>query len=356
VEAVVTSSNPAFWAGKRVLLTGHTGFKGAWLAIWLRRMGAQVTGLSLEPDADALYSSAGVQADVDSCIGDIRDLNVVRAALTDARPQVVFHLAAQAIVRHSYADPLATFDINTRGTAHVLEAMRECDDVGVAVIVTTDKVYANDGSARAYRETDPLGGHDPYSASKAAAELVVASYRDAFLRRQGIAVSSVRAGNVIGGGDWAADRLIPDAARAWARNECLTVRNPSAVRPWQHVLEPLAGYISVAEHTWHDPALAGAYNIGPEAKDAATVSDVIALAHAAYGKGQWRIEPQHNAPHEAHHLALDASHAEATLGLRPRWSLAEAVAHTMNWYRRVEDGADPRAVCLSDIDAYEAAR
>ena len=344
-----------FWSGKRVLLTGHTGFKGAWLAMWLRRMGAQVVGLALEPDANALFSSAGVQADVDSRIGDIRDLNVVRAVVRDARPQVVFHLAAQAIVRQSYADPLATFDTNTRGTVHVLEALRECAEVKVAVIVTTDKVYANNGSARAYRETDPLGGHDPYSASKAAAELVVASYRDAFLRTRGVAVSSARAGNVIGGGDWAADRLIADAARAWARDECLTVRNPGAVRPWQHVLEPLAGYIAVAENTWRSPALAGAYNIGPDAKDAATVSDVIALAHAAYGKGQWRVGSQHDAPHEAHHLTLDASHAEATLGLRPRWSLDEAVARTMNWYRRVDSGADERAVCLSDIDAYEAA-
>jgi CDP-glucose 4,6-dehydratase len=356
VEAVVTSSNSAFWAGKRVLLTGHTGFKGAWLAMWLRRMGAQVTGLALKPDADALFSSAAVQADVDSRIGDIRDMNVMRAVVRDARPQVVFHLAAQAIVRQSYTDPLATFDTNTRGTAHVLEALRDCDQVKVVVIVTTDKVYANNGCARAYRETDALGGHDPYSASKAAAELVVASYRDAFLRTRGVAVSSARAGNVIGGGDWAADRLIPDAARAWARDQCLTVRNPSAVRPWQHVLEPLAGYIAVAENTWRSPALAGAYNIGPDANDAATVSDVITLAHAAYGKGRWRIEPQHDAPHEAHHLTLDASHAEATLGLRPRWSLTEAVARTMNWYRRVETGADARAVCLSDIDAYEAAR
>jgi CDP-glucose 4,6-dehydratase len=357
VEAVVTSPTSEFWSGKRVLLTGHTGFKGAWLAMWLHRRGAQVTGLSLEPDTDALFFSAGVQADVDSRIGDIREMNVVRAVVRDARPQVVFHLAAQAIVRQSYADPVATFDTNTRGTVHVLEALRDCSDVKAVVIVTTDKVYANDGSGRAYRETDPLGGHDPYSASKAAAELVVASYRDAFLRTRDVAVSSARAGNVIGGGDWAADRLIPDAARAWARDECLTVRNPGAVRPWQHVLEPLAGYLALAESTWHKPALAGAYNIGPDAKDAATVSDVIALAHAAYGKGQWRIEPQHDdAPHEAHHLTLDASHAEATLGLRPRWSLAKAVAHTMDWYRLVDNGADARAASLADIDAYEVAR
>ena len=352
----MTSPPSEFWSGKRVLLTGHTGFKGAWLAMWLRRMGADVTGLALEPDNDALFCSAGVQADVDGRIGDIRDLNTVRAVVRDARPHVVFHLAAQAIVRQSYADPVATFDTNTRGTVHVLEALRDCSDVKAAVIVTTDKVYANDGSARAYRETDPLGGHDPYSASKAAAELVVASYRDAFLRSLGVAVSSARAGNVIGGGDWAADRLIPDAARAWSRNECLTVRNPGAVRPWQHVLEPLAGYIALAEAMWHRPALAGAYNIGPDVKDAATVRDVIGLAHAAYGKGQWRIEPQHDAPHEAPRLTLDASHAGATLGLQPRWALAAAVARTMTWYRLVDDGADARAACLADIGAYEAAR
>jgi CDP-glucose 4,6-dehydratase len=324
--------------------------------MWLRRMGAEVVGLALEPDANALFSRAGVQIDVDGRVGDIRDMDVVRTVVRDTRPQVVLHLAAQAIVRQSYVDPVATFDTNTRGTVHVLEALRDCTEVKVAVVVTTDKVYANDGSARSYRETDPLGGRDPYSASKAAAELVVASYRDAFLRTRGVAVSSARAGNVIGGGDWAADRLIPDAARAWSREECLTVRNPGAVRPWQHVLEPLAGYIALAEETWHRPALAGAYNIGPDAKDAATVREVIALAHAAYGRGQWRVEPQHDAPHEAHHLTLDASHADATLGLRPRWALGEAVARTMNWYRSVDNGADERTVCLTDIDAYEAAR
>jgi CDP-glucose 4,6-dehydratase len=356
VEAVVTSAPSGFWSGKRVLLTGHTGFKGAWLAMWLHRLGAQVTGLALAPDADALFSSAGVQADADSRIGDIRDPSTVHAAVRDARPQVVFHLAAQAIVRRGYAEPAVTFDVNTRGTVHVLEALRDSNDVKATVIVTTDKVYTNDGRAHPYREADPLGGHDPYSASKAAAEIAVASYRDAFLRARGIAVCTARAGNVIGGGDWAADRLIPDAARAWARGECLSVRNANAVRPWQHVLEPLAGYMALAEALWRQPTLAGAYNIGPEAGGAATVKDVVELAHAAYGQGQWRIEPQVGAPHEAHHLTLDSSHAAATLGLRPRWALPEAVARTMAWYRRHADGADPRALCLADIAAYEAAR
>lgn len=345
-----------FWSGKRVLLTGHTGFKGAWLAMWLSRLGANVYGFALAPEADSLFLRADVDADVVSRIGDIRHPAELRAIVAEARPQVVFHLAAQALVRQSYADPVTTFDTNVSGTVHVLDALRTCDHVKAAVIVTTDKVYANDGSPKGYQERDPLGGHDPYSASKAAAELVVASYRDAFLKARGVAVSSARAGNVIGGGDWAADRLIPDAARAWARGECLTVRNATAVRPWQHVLEPLAGYIALAEATSHTPQLAGAYNIGPDVSDAATVGDVIGMAQAAYGKGQWRSEAQHGAPHEAHHLTLNTSHAAATLGVRPAWPLAEAIERTMNWYRLAEQGAGARQLCMSDIDAYEAVK
>jgi CDP-glucose 4,6-dehydratase len=345
----------AFWSDKRVLVTGHTGFKGAWLALWLRRLGAQVTGLALEPDADSLYAHAGVQVDVGSVIDDVRNAAAVRWALETYRPQIVFHLAAQALVRKSYVDPLTTFETNVQGTANVLDAVRSCSDVRVVIVATTDKVYANRETSAPYVESDALGGHDPYSASKAAAELVVASYRDSFLSAQGVALSTVRAGNVIGGGDWSADRLIPDAVRAWLQGACLVVRNPSAVRPWQHVLEPLGGYLELARIAWSTPSLAGAYNFGPDPAGAATVSRVIALAQGAYGKGLWRCEPQPDAAHEAQHLTLDAARARKMLGVRARWTLEQSVTRTMLWYRQVAAGGSPRAACIADLDAYEAA-
>lgn len=355
MEDVVTLDRAGFWRGKRVLVTGHTGFKGAWLSLWLRRLGAEVTGLALPAEKEGLFDRAVIGKDIDSRIGDVRDPQTVQRLVQAERPQIVFHLAAQALVRASYADPLATFDTNVRGTAHVLDALRCAKDVRVAIVVTTDKVYRQDEAAqRAFREDDPLGGHDPYSASKAAAEVVVASYRDAFLRQAGVAVSSARAGNVIGGGDWAADRLIPDAVRAWARDDCLMVRHPAAVRPWQHVLEPLQGYLQLAERTWVEPARAGAYNIGPVVSDAAQVSDVLRLAVAAFGRGSWRKD-ERDAPHEAAYLTLDATRAEQLLGIRPRWHLSQAVDRTMAWYRRVQDGGDARDACLADIDAYENA-
>ena len=292
VEALVSgTSGAAFWRGKRVLLTGHTGFKGAWLALWLRQLGAEVTGLALEAAAESLYR----RADLDrrwstSRIVDLRDAAATAAAVRAARPQIVLHLAAQALVRASYRDPLATFATNTMGTAHLLDALRDLDDVCVAVVVTTDKVYRNNEWPYPYREDDALGGHDPYSASKAAAELVAASYRSAFLEAQQTAVATARAGNVIGGGDWSEDRLIPDAVRAWQSGSVLTIRRPQAIRPWQHVLDPLAGYLRLAERLWHAPNLAGAYNFGPRTDEAATVGTVVALARAAYGSGEWRAE------------------------------------------------------------------
>jgi CDP-glucose 4,6-dehydratase len=353
---MVTAASAGFWPGKRVLVTGHTGFKGAWLSLWLRRLGAEVVGLALPAERDGLFNRAALDQDIDSHIGDVRDPQTVQRLVRAERPQIVFHLAAQALVRASYADPLGTLDTNVRGTAHVLEALRNVQEVRVAVIVTTDKVYRQDGTTkRAFREDDPLGGHDPYSASKAAAEVVVASYRDAFLRQSGIAVSSARAGNVIGGGDWAADRLIPDAVRAWSQDACLMVRHPTAVRPWQHVLEPLHGYLKMAERTWAQPAHAGAYNIGPAATDAAQVSEVLRLAVEAFGRGSWQQDQRRDAPHEAAHLTLDATRADEVLGIRPRWALASAVRRTMAWYRHAQDGTDARSACLNDIVAYEGA-
>ena len=353
--------SPDFWRGKRVLLTGHTGFKGGWLALWLQRLGAQVSALALPPaTTPSLFGAARIDQACDSHFIDIRDPSAVAAAVRHAKPQIVLHLAAQALVRASYKAPLESFASNVMGTAHVLDALRRLDTVRVAVMVTTDKVYREHADrpsgADPYRESDQLGGHDPYSASKAASEIVIASYRDAFLRAQGVAVASARAGNVIGGGDWSEDRLIPDAVRAWQSGSMLTLRNPHATRPWQHVLEPLAGYLRLAECLWNDATLAGAYNFGPRTTEAASVGDVVALAHQTYGRGDWRAQPEPGAPHEAGWLALDVALAHSALGVAPRWSLQQGVQRTMQWYRQFADGADARALCETDIAHFEAAR
>ncbi|ALM86874.1 CDP-glucose 4,6-dehydratase [Bordetella sp. N] len=344
-----------FWHGKRVLLTGHTGFKGGWLALWLNRLGAQVTGLALPAHTQPnLYQAAGMATLIESHDCDLRDAAAVAAIVRAARPEIVLHLAAQALVRPSYAQPVETFATNVMGTAHVLDALRGSTTARVAVMITTDKVYRNLESLRPYREEDMLGGHDPYSASKAASELVIASYRDAFLREAGLAVASARAGNVIGGGDWSADRLLPDAARAWRSGGELRVRRPEAVRPWQHVLEPLAGYLKLAETLWTQAAAADSYNFGPATTDAATVRTVIDMARAAYGNGTVRYDAQPDGPHEAGLLTLDTARVQAVLGIHPRWTLPEGVARTMDWYRRHDAGQDARQLCMADIDAYEA--
>lgn len=354
---VTPNPSPDFWRGKRVLLTGHSGFKGAWLALWLTRLGAQVTGLALPPASTPnLFTLARVADGLRAspwC--DLRDAQAVAALVQHTRPQIVLHLAAQALVRTGYAEPLATWATNVQGTAHVLDALRGQPGARVAVVVTTDKVYRNREWAYPYREDDPLGGHDPYSASKAACELVTASYRDAFLAAQGVAVASARAGNVIGGGDWASDRLIPDAVRAWEAGRTLQLRHPGATRPWQHVLEPLAAYLCLAERLWAAPQLAGAYNFGPLPHEAARVGDVIKMAASAYPESATSYQNDIDSPHEADWLALETAHARQALGVAPRWHLATAVERTMAWYRTQADGADARALCLADLAAWEAA-
>ncbi|MES2887545.1 MAG: CDP-glucose 4,6-dehydratase [Pseudomonadota bacterium] len=347
----------AFWRGKRVLLTGHTGFKGGWLALWLQQWGAEVTGVALAPSTQpSLFDAARLQPGLHaSHLIDIRDAAALAAVVHQARPEIVLHLAAQPLVRASYTAPLDTFSSNVMGTAHVLDALRGQGSVRSVVVVTTDKVYANREWAYPYREGDALGGHDPYSASKAASEIVVACYRDAFLQRQGVAVSSARAGNVIGGGDWSADRLIPDAVRAWQTpGEPLLIRRPQSIRPWQHVLEPVAAYLCLAERQWQAPALAGSYNFGPLTHEAATVGDVIALARQAYGRGEWVCAGQVDGPHEAGWLALEVAQARVRLGVQPRWGLKDAVERTMHWYRQQAEGADAQALCLADWAAFEA--
>lgn len=350
----LASVGPAFWCGRRVLLTGHTGFKGSWLTLWLHRLGAEVIGISLPPvTTPSLFALAKVQKLCQSHFGDIRDAATLAALIDKSQPEIVFHLAAQALVHASYRDPLTTFATNVQGTANVLDALRPLDTVRVVVSITTDKVYKNLEQPYPYRETDALGGHDPYSASKAAAEIVIASYRDSYLNEKGIAVASARAGNAIGGGDWSEDRLIPDAIRAWNANLTLQIRRPQAIRPWQHVLEPLAGYINLAEQLWQQPQLAGAYNFGPETQDAATVREVVQLAQGAYGMGQVAWGDGTEGLHETGWLALEIAKARTVLGVKPCWSLVESVQRTAHWYRQQHDCADARALCEADIAAYE---
>jgi len=347
---------PEFWKGKRVLLSGHTGFKGSWLALWLNRLGASVTGIALPPvTAPSLFTLAGITSLLESHEIDIRDSEALESCIVDSDPEIVFHLAAQPLVRASYRDPIGTLSTNIQGTANLLEALRRLQRLRVVVAITTDKVYQNLEHPFPYRETDALGGHDPYSASKAAAELVIASYRDSFLVNKNVAVASARAGNVIGGGDWSEDRLVPDAVRSWGSGRPLVVRRPDAIRPWQHVLEPLGGYLQLAERLWAQPALAGAYNIGPLTHEAASVRRVIELARAAYGKGTVRYEDDTDSPHEAGWLALEVAKARAVLGVRPRWSLDQAVTRTLEWYRSYADGVSALTLCEADLAAFAEA-
>jgi len=344
-----------FWAGKRILLTGHTGFKGSWLTLWLHKLGAKVTGLSLAPDTSPnLYTLAKIEQLCESHFCDIRERVAVTSLIKQVRPDIVFHLAAQPLIRASYREPVATFATNVMGTVHVLDALRKSDSCRVAVVVTTDKVYRNEGEFKPYCENDALGGHDPYSASKAASEIVIASYRDSYLTEQGVAIASARAGNVIGGGDWSEDRLIPDAVRAWQSQKPLEIRRPDAIRPWQHVLEPLAGYMVLAESLWQQPDLAGAYNFGPESSEVATVREVVEMARKAYGKGKVHYGATDTGPHEEGWLALDVTRVAYTLGVKSRWTLSEAVEKTMVWYRAQYEGKEARMICESQIDVYES--
>lgn len=343
----------AFWAGKRVLVTGHTGFKGSWLALWLTKLGARVHGYALAPEpGPSLFRDLAIEEEIDHVVADVRDAQALRRLVEETRPEIVLHLAAQPLVRASYRDPLGTFSTNILGTANVLDAVRAVDSVRVVVVVTTDKVYRNNEWVWPYRETDALGGHDPYSASKAGSEIVVDCYRQSFLAAAGVAVSSARAGNVIGGGDWSEDRLIPDAIRAWTAGQALVVRNPEAIRPWQHVLDPLRGYLRIAEKTWSAPALAGAFNLGPASHEAATVRQVVDLAKPVFPEAITTWGDEGKGPHEARWLALDTAKARQTLGLAPVWPLEDAVRRTMEWYRERHQGTPARDLCVADLERY----
>lgn len=349
--------NPALWQGRSVLVTGHTGFKGGWLTLWLHQLNANVHGYALNPPTDpSLFEVARVKSVLSSDTrADLADLAQLMSAFKTAQPEVVFHLAAQPLVRESYRDPLGTLMSNIMGTAHVMEAARATDSVQAIVLITTDKVYENREWAYPYREADPLGGHDPYSASKAAAEIIAASYRASFFSgesRHPARVATARAGNVIGGGDWAVDRLVPDCLRAFADNETVHLRYPKAERPWQHVLEPLSGYLQLAEHllTPDGEKFARAWNFGPEPSGDATVEDVAKMMARLWGNAAqvMHAAPAQN-PYEAGLLRLDSTRARTELGWKPRWSLQQALRLTVDWYRDWLTGSDMQSRTLTQI-------
>ena len=349
--------NREFWRGKRVFLTGHTGFKGGWLASWLTDMGAEVYGYSLSPPTEPnFFTVCGLEkALASSTIADIRDATKLSRAMQAAQPHVVFHLAAQSLVRYSYLEPVETYEVNIMGVVNLLEAVRHSPGVKAVVNVTSDKCYDNREWVWPYRESEAMGGFDPYSSSKGCSELVTAAYRNSFLDHVGIHLASARAGNVIGGGDWSADRLVPDFLRALDAGQTLMIRSPQAVRPWQHVLEPLSGYLVLAERLYtHGPGFAEAWNFGPEDADARPVQWIVEFLGRQTPSATWECDTAPR-PHEAHLLKLDSSKAKARLGWRPRWTLQTAFGHTLDWHQAWRRGSGMAKVSLQQIHSYEAA-
>lgn len=348
-----------FWLGKRVFVTGHTGFKGSWLSLWLQQLGANVTGFALNPPTNpSLFEVANVGQNMTSIIGDIRDAESLRQAMAAARPEIVIHMAAQALVRYSYVNPVETYSSNVMGSVHLFEAVRQMGGVRAVVSVTSDKCYENKEWVWGYREDEPMGGYDPYSSSKGCAELVTSGYRNSFFNKasyseHGVAIASARAGNVIGGGDWALDRLVPDIMRAIQEGEPVKIRNPSAIRPWQHVLEPLSGYLQLARKLYEEgPGYAEGWNFGPIDEDARPVQWIVERLTREWGEGaRWELDGQPQ-PHEAYYLKLDCSKAKARLGWRPRWHLDKALESIIDWQRAYLKKSDMRSVTLRQIEMY----
>ena len=347
---------PQFWQNKRVLLTGHTGFKGAWMSLWLHSMGAKVQGFALEPPTTpSLFAEAEIGKLIKSTIGDVRDLAAVSKVVKEFKPEIVFHMAAQPLVRYSYDAPLETYATNVMGTAHLLESIRAIDSVRAVVNITTDKCYENREWVWGYREDEPMGGYDPYSSSKACSELVTSAYRQSFLDKAGIAVATARAGNVIGGGDWAKDRLVPDVLRAFSDKQPVSIRNPNSIRPWQHVIEPLSGYLLLAEKCCAEPkAFSQAWNFGPRDDDAKPVGWIVeTMANKWSKEAAWSFDEGPH-PHEAHYLKLDISKARQMMGWVPRWSLDQALDNVIEWHHAWLQRRDVREVCLKQIERYLA--
>jgi len=347
--------NPSFWKEKKVFLTGHTGFKGSWLSLWLQKMGADVKGFALDPPTTpALFNEAKVDENMDSELGDIRDLEVLKKSMISFDPDVLIHMAAQPLVRLSYAEPVETYTTNVIGTVNVLEAARYCPNLRAIVSVTTDKCYENKEWAWGYRESEPMGGHDPYSSSKGCAELVTAAYRSSFFSTpETVNVATARAGNVIGGGDWAMDRLIPDILKAFENKAPIIVRNPLATRPWQHVLEPLSGYLILAENLFNeDKKYSEAWNFGPYDQDCKSVQWMLDKMVNFWGEGaKWEMDKESN-PHEASLLKLDCSKAHSELKWEPHWNVEMTLKKIINWHKAWLNKKDMKALCLAEIEEY----
>lgn len=355
MDQMVNKQALEIFRGKRVLVTGDTGFKGSWLCLWLHQLGAQVYGYALPPERkEDHFNLLGLDNLIQHVTGDIRDLGAVKAAFDKFQPEILFHLAAQPLVRYSYAEPKLTFDTNVAGSVNILEAARQCESLRALVYVTSDKCYRNKEWIWGYRENDELGGHDPYSASKAAAELVFSSYQDSFFHsRLNFGAATVRAGNVIGGGDWAADRIVPDAIRALQDGKGIFLRNPNSTRPWQHVLEPLSGYLLTAVNLLNEPKrFAGAWNFGPNAQSIRTVKDLAEMIVVAWGGGSIEVAPQLNALHEANLLHLNCDKAHQLMLWQPKWDVTRAIGETVAWYRGVHQGQNALEISSRQILKY----
>jgi len=356
VENMVIASG--FWQGKKVFVTGHTGFKGSWLLLWLQQLGAQVTGYSRPPLTQPnLFEVANIAEGIDSIFGDICDQNAINKAILECQPDIVIHMAAQALVRFSYQNPVETYQTNVMGTLHVLEAIKACDSVKSVVIVTTDKCYENKEWIWAYRENDPLGGHDPYSSSKACVELLVSSYRNSFLsNKQTLSIATARAGNVIAGGDWSEDRLIPDILKAFQNNQTVTIRNPKATRPWQHVLEPLSGYLLLAQKLYEQPdEYTEAWNFGPLEDDVKPVDWILERMTENWVGANWQLD-EGSHPHEAGLLKLDISKAKSKLQWQPVWYLENTLGKIIRWHQAWMKQEDMRQYCIQEIEQYVSDR
>ena len=357
--------NTTFWKGKKVLITGHTGFKGGWLSLWLQHLGADTIGYALTPPTSpSLYNEASVHENMESIYGDIRSLENLKSVFIKYKPEIVFHLAAQPLVLPSYKDPVETYEVNVMGTLNVLEAIKGCNSVNAAVFITSDKCYENKEWSWGYRENDPVGGYDPYSSSKACAELLVSSYRQSFFStdvksdHRNVAIASARAGNVIGGGDWGENRLIPDLISAFSNDNEAIIRNPSAVRPWQHVLEPLAGYLLLAEKLVGEDGnrFSEAWNFGPDQADAQPVQWIVdKMVHCWPSKVAWKLDEKLY-PHEANYLKLDCSKAVSRLNWVPKWKLEEAILKVVDWHLAFNDKGNVKNVCFNQIKEYMSAK
>ena len=352
--------NTQFWAGKKVFITGHTGFKGSWLSLWLDLLGATVIGYALQPPTNPnLFTQARVENLIHSVMGDIRDMDTLKAVMQKVRPEIVIHMAAQPLVRASYKRPVETYQTNIIGTVNLLEAVRSCNSVKAVVNITTDKCYENKEWVWGYRENEPLGGYDPYSSSKACSELVTAAYRNSYFHPMqyadhGVAVATARAGNVIGGGDWAADRLVPDIIRSLIDKIPIAVRYPQAIRPWQHVLEPLSGYLLLAQRLYEDgTSVAESWNFGPDEADAKSVEWIVKKLCDRWGTdARYLFAEEGVHPHEAHYLKLDCSKAKERLGWQPKWDLQLTLDKVVDWVQAWQAGADLRTVCWHQIEDY----